>query len=612
MLPVNDTTAQGNWKDSYPYAAISVFALHPMYLHMPDVYGTKYQSLLDKYNHQKQALNALSAIDYEAVNTAKWSMIEEIYTLRKQEVFASISYKEFLSAHRDWLLPYAAFCYLRDVYKTPDFKKWGKHGQFSYPMIEALLKEHPDGLGIHIFVQYFLHLQLKEAVAYAHTKNVVLKGDIAIGVYRHSVDVWQHPHLFHTEMQAGAPPDDFAVSGQNWGFPTYNWQRMKQDDYAWWRARLSNMSHYFDAIRIDHILGFFRIWSIPYDAVQGIMGHFEPSVPVHLRELYGINVSTERLLQPFITDRVLHDLFGSEQQFVQDFFLQKDIQGRWCFKEAYNTQRKIENLFAAWEKDAHNAWLKKQLFELLSNVVLMPTMHPDAFYFRFNMHKTLSYLFLDDATKQILDRLYNDYFFYRQEELWKTEAFEKLPAIRNASNMLVCGEDLGLVPKCVKEVMSKIELLSLEIQRMPKNEAHLFDNPLEAPYMSVVSPSTHDTSTIRGWWKSCSQEMRQQFAQEQLNLHTSTGLGADCPGWLVQLIIQQHLQSWAMWSLFLLQDLLGIDDELRLTDVDSERINHPENPEHYWRYRSHISVEELMQSSMFNRQIATIITQSGR
>ncbi len=610
VLPVNDTTAHKDWKDSYPYEAVSIYALHPMYIHLPAVAGKKYASLLEKFEAKRLELNALPEIDYEAVNSRKWQALAELYPLLKTETFATDAYQTFIDNNRHWLLPYSVYCFLRDKYKTPDFTKWEDFAAYDESKAEQCFRENEDAVNLHNFVQFHLHMQLKDAVEYAHKNSVVLKGDIAIGVYRRSVDAWQYPELFNMDMQAGAPPDDFAVSGQNWTFPTYNWEVMRAQNYAWWRERLRKMSEYFDVIRIDHILGFFRIWSIPYEAVQGILGHFEPAIPVHLNELYGINVSTERLMEPYINDHVLQELFGSEADFIKNNFTEKREDGSLKLKDAFSTQRKIKAYFDEIEDTPHNKWLTERLYGLIANVVLIQTEHYDSFHLRFNMHNTVSYKVLDEDTKSILNRLYNDYFFHRQDEMWKQLAYQKLPAIKDASGMLICGEDLGLVPGCVKEVMQNLQLLSLEIQRMPKQQNIEFENPLHAPYLSVVSPSTHDTSTIRGWWKEIDMAKKQRFVDTQIQINTVAP--EECKGWLVESIINLHLHSWAMWSIFILQDLLGMDESIRLNDAEAERINHPENPDHYWRYRSHIAIEDLMQSEAFNKKLQQMITTAKR
>jgi len=616
LLPVNDTTATHTWMDSYPYAAISAFALHPAYLNLEATAATKNKKLLASLKTDKITLNALEVVDYVQVVRHKFDFVRKIYPSQKESDFKTAAYKEFFDKNEHWLVPYAAFCYLRDKYQTADFNQWPEHVTYDDAAIHALAAPGSaayDDIAIHYFIQYHLHLQLSEATAYAHANGVIVKGDIAIGIYRYGSDAWQHPELYHMNVQAGAPPDDFAVKGQNWGFPTYNWQRMKEDGFTWWKQRFEQMSYYFDAFRIDHILGFFRIWSIPMHAVEGIMGYFVPAIPVHENEFNqrGIYFNDDRFVKPFINDQVLWEIFGHNNEEVKERFLNYDGFGNYNLKPEFTTQRQVEAYFASAEDNDHNNSLRTGLYNLISNVILFPVegSNNQQFHFRFAMENTYSFRYLDGNTQHQLRELYINYFFRRQDDFWMKEALQKLPALKRVTNMLVCGEDLGLVPSCVPDVMKQLGLLSLEIQRMPKDASTEFFNPRYAPYLSVVTPSTHDMSTIRGWWEEDKQKIQRFYNNE---LHQGGEAPYYCEPWINTSIVLQHLHSPAMWSIFQLQDLLGMSEELRRNNPEDERINIPADPKHYWRYRMHLSLEELQQAAAFNTTLKEQITQSGR
>ncbi|MGC4099813.1 4-alpha-glucanotransferase [Ferruginibacter sp.] len=609
VLPLNDTTATHTWKDSYPYAAISAFALHPLFLNLEKTAGASHAALIKPLKKKQQQLNALADMDYDSVIKFKLSAIKEIY-LAKKEIFKDdTEYFEFFELNRHWLVPYAAFCFLRDKYKTSDFSTWKTNNVYDENAIQRLVspsQKHYDDIAVHYFTQFHLHLQLKEATTYAHKNGIVVKGDIPIGIYRNSVDAWMAPALYNMDAQAGAPPDDFAVKGQNWGFPTYNWKAMQQDNFTWWRQRFEQMSNYFDAFRIDHILGFFRIWSIPLDAVEGIMGRFEPAIPVHINELFERNISFEwhRYCKPYITDAVLYELFGDETASVKEQFLDG-----YELKADFNTQRKVALHFAA--EDKCDSKIKQGLFDLISNVILFEEEGSQAqrFHFRIGMEQTSSFQNLDPHSQHALKELAINYFFRRQDEFWKKEAMHKLPGLKRSTNMLICGEDLGMVPHCVPDVMQQLGILSLEIQRMPKKTTSEFFHPNDAPYMSVVTPSTHDMSTIRGWW----QEDRIKTQRFYNNIMGRYGEAPYfCEPWVNKEIVLEHLFSPAMWSIFQLQDLLGIDEKLRRENPDEERINIPANPEHYWRYRMHLTLEDLLKEDGFNDEVKGYVNGSGR
>jgi len=608
LLPVNDTSATGTWKDSYPYAAISAFALHPLYLNLAAVADAKNKPLLKPLEPERQRLNALDAVDYEAVLKAKLGFLKKIFPSQKAATFRAPEYKKFFAENEHWLVPYAAFCFLRDQFGTADFNRWPEHKNFDADKIAALAKDN-DGIAFHFFLQYHLHLQLQDATAHAHAAGLVVKGDIAIGVYRHGADTWQSPELYHLDMQAGAPPDPFAAKGQNWGFPTYNWPRMAETGFAWWKRRFAQMGNYFDAFRIDHILGFFRIWSIPTHAVEGILGYFVPAIAIEPEEFSarGIHLEQERLTQPFISDAVLQEIFGEEADSVRREFLLAAGTGNYSLKPEFTTQRQVENHFAALEPSEWNAKLKAGLFDLISNVILLEV--ENKFHFRLAMEQTWSFKNLAPDTQAKLRDLYVDYFFRRQDAFWMREAMQKLPALKRDTDMLICGEDLGMVPACVPEVMRDLGLLSLEIQRMPKTPGAVFSRPADAPYLSVITPATHDMSTIRGWWEE-DRGLTQKFFNAELGLAGEAPRAASPE--IVEAVVRQHLASPAMWGIFQLQDLLGMDAHLRRADVEAERINVPAISNFYWRYRLHLPLEKLQMAEEFNSRLSRLIRQSGR
>lgn len=616
LLPVNCTTAHFDWTDSYPYSAISAYALHPIYINLWQVAGKEYAGQLSSLKAKQKELNSLAAVDYESVIKIKISVLLELYEVMGRDCLESDDFKKFFDKNKHWLEPFAAFSYLRDKYKTSDFSNWPSNAVYDKKEIARLCSAKSatcKEIGFYYFKQYHLHLQLKDAAGYAHKKGIVLKGDIPIGISRNSCDAWVEPELYNMEWQAGAPPDDFAAVGQNWGFPTYNWKKMQEDGFAWWKKRFAQMNEYFDAFRIDHILGFFRIWSIPSNAVQGIMGRFVPCLPVHINE-FGENdiwFDYGRFCRPFITDEVLEEIFGEKAADVKMDYLLPDEQGGYILKPDFETQEQIEKHFAAFELTEQELQLKLGLFDLVSNVLLFEdTEAPgEHFHFRIAMEKTASFRHLIPHIQDKLKQLYINYFYRRQDDFWFREAMHKLPQLKAATNMLVCGEDLGMVPHCVPDVMRQLGILSLEIQRMPKDPKKEFFHPDEAPYLSVITPSTHDMSTVRGWWEENS-ERTQHFYNQVLGQQGPAPFY--CEAWINRAIVLQHLYSPAMWSIFQLQDLLGTSETLRRENPQEERINNPANPKHYWQYRMHISLEDLLKQKEFNEELKGYVEHSGR
>lgn len=615
ILPVNDTTANHTWTDSYPYSAITVFGLHPMFLHLDALPGIEKVISSEELAALKVELNAQPSVDYDTVIKYKFDLARKTFKATQATFLKSKAFKAFYAESKHWLDAYAVFSYLRDKYKNVDFRTWGKHAQCTPELLTTLCdpkaKEYSD-VAFFFYLQFHLDAQLREATDYAREKGIVMKGDLPIGIYRHSVDAWFAPKLYHMDWQAGAPPDPFSATGQNWGFPTYNWEEMAKDGYGWWRQRMTQMSRYFDAYRIDHILGFFRIWQIPLEHVNGLLGVFNPVIPFSRQELQqrGIFFIEDRFCQPYITDAYLFDLFGVEGGVVRDQLLESNGDHTYRLKAQVATQRAIE-AFLAKPENAGLSHLKEGLFQLTGDLLLIPAdAAHQAFHPRIDLMSTRSYQELPPDQQQRLRQLHDDFFFRRHEEFWRDRAMEKLPSLSKATNMLICGEDLGMVPACVPGVMHDLGILSLEIQRMSKNPQTEFLQERDIPYLSVVSPSTHDMSPIRAWWEESERVQIRRFYHEEL--HMAGEPPFFCEPYVAEGIIKQHLHWPSMWAVFPLQDLLAMDGAIRRENPFEERINVPSNPNHYWRYRMHLTLEELKRAQHFNALLNHLLVQSGR
>ena len=615
ILPINDTSALFNWKDSYPYSAISIFALHPIYLHLNTLFSNKLTTLKKSYIQETQQLNLLEDVQYEKVLSIKWKYLTKIYNDQKPSLEKDPEFEHFLKENMNWIAGYCYFCYYRDLYHTANWQSWPEKSRkkivTSTLFYDELFKN--DDVTIHAVVQYWLHLQLFTSSQYIIKLGLLLKGDLAIGVAYNSSDVWQNPNLFKLQFQAGAPPDDFTEYGQNWGFPTYNWDELKNTNYQWWKNRFEKMQTYFQAFRIDHILGFFRIWSIPKNEIQGLLGYFDPTIPIQIQEIHnnGIYVPIERLTMPFINDDVLFQLFQHDVAFVKNTFLNYiNYSNSYCFKENFNGQKAIlKFLETEYPLYFENNEFISKIMSLYANKILLISDKKDEFHFRFFMQKTFSYKYLPQDQQEKLLSLYNNYFFTRSENLWEQNARKKLPALKAATNMLICGEDLGLVPQCVPKLMKELHILSLEVQRMPNNNSLQFNSPEQSPYLCVVTPSSHDTSTLRGWWQEQPPYLV-SFYYDYLKL--SGNFPVDATEEVIIKIIEKHLQAPAMWSVFQLQDILAIDSSLCLMPPQSERINIPAIAEHYWKYRMPMFIENLLLHESLNSTFKLLLQQSQR
>lgn len=614
ILPINDTTITHTWTDSYPYSCISIFALHPQYVDLTKLPELADKSQRERFEALRKELNALPQIDYERVNAAKEEYLKLIYKQVGKTVIASRDFKNFFVENEEWLVPYAQYCYLRDKNGTADFSKWPDHQQWDEAERQALSSPRNNAykdVEFYYFVQFILSSQLKAVHDYATSRRVILKGDIPIGVNRYGCDVWTEPRYFNLNGQAGAPPDGFSANGQNWGFPTYNWDEMIKDGCRWWVRRFQNMSNYFDAYRIDHVLGFFRIWEIPVHSVHGLLGQFAPALGMSREEIegYGLHWQEELFTEPFITDWVLDRIFKEHADEVRNTYLIHKWGDRYSMRAEYDTQRKVEAAFEGRDTEK-DIWIRDGLYALISDVLFVRDhKDPNRFHPRITVQMDFIYESLYDSDKAIFNRLYNDYFYRRNNQFWYQEAMKKLPKLVNATRMLVCAEDLGMVPDCVAWVMNELKILSLEIQSMPKDPKVTFGHLGANPYRSVSTISTHDMATLRQWW-----DEDWERAQHYFNsmLHQDGPAPHPLPGWTAREIVGRHLASPSMLCVLGIQDWMSVDERLRLADANAERINVPANPKHYWRYRMHIGIEELMKANDFNHNITDLIAQSGR
>lgn len=602
VLPINDTSMTGTWVDSYPYKAISIYALHPIY------FGVKEYPLRDKkkskrFKEEGDRLNALPVLDYEKVIKLKREYLHELFIEKRDAITKSKDYKSFLSSNEDWLFPYACFCYFRDKKKTANYRNWGGYAVYDELKLRKLFAKDAsvsDYIKEVYFIQYLLQKQLKTVREYAINKGVVLKGDIPIGISRDSVEAWVEPHLFNLDTQTGAPPDDFAVEGQNWGFPTYNWSEMSKDGYKWWTKRFRKMAEYFDVYRIDHILGFFRIWEIPLNAVQGLLGYFSPALPLSLDDMRarGLYLSLDRMTEPFIDSTLVCREFGEKVEYAKAKYLDDLGNGLFHLKVDFDTQQKIKTQVDEDE-------IRQKLYSLCANVLFVQDkQQPDRLHPRISAQKTYSYFVLNDEGKRAFDAIYEDFFFRRHSEFWKIEAMKKLPALISSTEMLVCGEDLGMIPASVPEVMADLEILSLEIQRMPKTYGVQFEDLSRIPYRSVCATSTHDMPPIRLWWSE-NRELAQSYYNNVLKKEGAAP--TECSADLCREILELHLSSPAMLSIHPLQDWLSINAGLRRRNEGEEQINIPANPTHYWRYRMHLSLEDLLSETAFAKELSKIM-----
>ncbi|MDR0749199.1 MAG: 4-alpha-glucanotransferase [Tannerellaceae bacterium] len=614
LLPVNDTTATHTWMDSYPYNAVSVYALHPMYVSLSWMGNLADPEKAAFFKEKQQELNRKKFVDYEAVVKHKMDYCRLFFEQEGKQLLETPGYKQFFAENSHWLIPYAAYSYFRDTCHTVDFSKWEGNSVYDKSRINKLCDEKNGAwpeLSFTFFMQFVLHTQFKTVSGYARKKGIVLKGDLPIGVNRNSVEVWTEPHYFNRNGQAGAPPDDFSTTGQNWMFPTYNWDVMEKDGFDWWKKRFAKLSDYFDCFRIDHILGFFRIWEIPVDFVQGLCGHFSPALPLSKEEIeqYGLTFNEARFTTAHINKQYLPGLFGDLADEAENSCLAQSSSNHFVLKPFCDTQKKIEELFGG-RTDERSLRVRNGLLSIANEALfLRDPSDKGRFHPRISASQSYIYHELDTSAQYAFEHLYRDFFYRRHNDFWKMQAFKRLTPLINSTQMLACGEDLGMIPESVPEVMDKLQILSLEIERMPKTPNREFTDLPHLPYLSVCTTSTHDMSPLRNWWKEDREKIQRYYNDV---LHLPGNAPEECTPDIAQHILENHLHSPSMLAIFPIQDWFATDDSVKQEDYGAERINIPANPIHYWRYRMHITIEKLMKANSLNEKVVSMIVNSGR
>lgn len=499
LLPIYDTTFTRTDRDSYPYSAITTYGIHPIYLDLRALPGFAEAPEKEEWLRTARALEAEPKVQFAKVLRFKEEVIECLFQ-RWNERPKSRQFSHFFRTEQAQLLPYALFCAIRDRYPDTLVAHYPYYAEvlLSWEKDKSYLGENLEEAVLRCaFVQYHLYKQLGQLVEEAHKRGILIKGDLPIGVARNSIDVWVEPHLFHLHLDAGSPPDAFSPTGQDWGFPTYNWAEMEREGFAWWRRRLQSMSRHFDALRIDHILGFFRIWSIPAGSGDASLGWYVPALGYTAEEVSG----------------------------VADF-CNRDEQG-----------------------------------------LYHPLMEPQ---------QRKRYALLSHELKQKIAALSDDYYHHRNESLWRETALKRLTKVMTASDILLCAEDLGVLPKSIQEVLSSLELLSLEVLRMPKCLGKRFVEPQDIPWLSVLTTGTHDMASLRAWWASLSNSERQELAELYHFTDEVTPRG------LVKALLREPR---ALLLILPLQDWFTLTGYGAEIDPQDEQVNIPEDPRHVWNYR---------------------------
>lgn len=614
ILPINDTTATFSFKDSYPYNAISVMALHPSYISVETAYAYYGKRISSIDRETALYLNDLNMVDYDRTREWKRQTLRKLFSQNRAEILSEKSFVKYLKDNAWWIKNYAAFAHLRDVNHTPNFRIWTSNSKFAKSDVEAMFKESSDAYDdvmFKVFIQYHLEKQLTEAIDYCHSKGVAIKGDLPIGINPNSVEAWVEPELFNFGLQAGAPPDFFSRDGQNWGFPVYNWDKMAANGYEWWERRLGRMQQFFDVFRIDHILGFFRIWSIPRPYKSGLMGIFSPAMPYSADELRerGFGHDLKYFTNPVVSNSFIADQLGEYADMMKGQMFDP-CGDMWMLKKEYADPAVIDEWM---ESNIVKTMSRERIRQGMANImheVLFVSVKNGEYHPRIMLTETARFNMLGDDDKNALRAIHDDFFYNRHNEFWKDCATRNLNGMLRKCKMLVCGEDLGMIPATVPMVMKRMQILALELQRMPKLNWERYGNCAKYDYLSVCATSSHDISSIRGWWEENKDET--QWYYNNVLRHNGTAPVAATED-IVKEVIEMHLQSPSMLCINPIQDYAGTVDNMPHLLPHEERINQPADPNHYWRYRMPFCIDEAVaRYPQLHTNVRNMVEKSGR
>lgn len=577
LLPIYDSNYYMDYRDSYPYNAISTTAINPLYMDLSEFIDEKI------INSKKwQSLRIAEEIIYPKVAKDKMKLIFDTAEREIAKYREKTDYQDFISKHKNDIEPYIDFYYSNDI---AGFRKGNYDREILY------------------WVQYILDRQLTCISDYAKNNGIILKGDLPIGVNPNGIDCIINKEYLNHNLSAGAPPDDFARDGQNWGFPTYNWENISYNDYEWWHRRFASMSKYFSAIRIDHILGFFRIWSIPRKENKALLGYFVPSIGLD-KELVNSKLdddwSIENLSKVNISKSKFNSIFTEkEKKDLLAFDIVKEIRGG----EFYQIQ---DNGNLLQEKISKKTFEKLQVFSDERLFVMEETSDNNIKYHpRISPEWTDIYRELSPKNQSVISEIAYSYFYIDNDKLWRDTAISRLSNIFGIDNqLLLCAEDLGMLPYSVPEVLSKLSMLSLDIERMPKKATDTeWERIRDIHYMSVVASSTHDMPPLKLWWQNLSENQKEKYQSTILKNKIEDNIYKE--------IINNHNASSAMMCILPLGDWLS-PYNIMSQKAEDEQINHPENPNHHWVYRFPFYMEDLLENDIISQEIKETIKKFDR
>ncbi len=590
LLPVNDTGTQ-----SSPYNALSAFALHPIYLRITDLpefhdLGGSDRAAVEKAIEELRDEHAgEKRVRYESMLAGKLHLLQMVFSVTRWTPALEAAAERYMSSN-PWVMPYAAFKLLKKENDQKPWKEWREYRDPTASDMEAIWADasHRETLHFHVWLQMRLEEQFRQAAEAVRERGIMLKGDLPIMMNEDSVDVWAQRDAFITRLRAGAPPDMFSHLGQYWDFPIYDWDHLAETGYRWWKDRLAQADKFYTAYRIDHVLGFFRVWAIPAANWSGLLGHFYPAATAARERLYEAGFDDGRikwLSEPHLSGEEIRNAAKEQEQAVIDAALSRiGDEDLFLFHDAIRGERDIDALPLPEE-------LREWVMERYRDRALIRLEH-DRFAPAWSFRNCTRYTGLPDHEKAAFEELVAE-LGDESERLWEEQGRRLLGFMRESSEMLPCAEDLGVIPNCVPRVLSDLGMLGLRIPRWARlweQPGQPYIPPREYPFWTVCAPSVHDTSTLRGWWQ---ENDDTQLFWKGLGLPGTPPRAYDAG--TARIVTDALLQTSSSICVFQVQDILALSDETAIDDAADERVNVPGTVnDTNWNYRIPFALEELL------------------
>ena len=601
LLPVNDTGTE-----SSPYSALSAFALHPLYISLkslPEVEGK--EELLKEITKLQKKYEKLPRFQYRELRRKKLELLQKIFESEKEKIISSSELSKWIK-NNPWIQVYSIFMQKKEKKHEASWKEWGE-AQPTKKELDDLWKDkkNQDGNLFYAWVQMRLDEQFAKASKYAQSLGIKLKGDIPIMMNEDSCDAWAFPEYFNDEMRAGSPPDGPNPVGQNWGFPIYNWDNLKKDDYSWWKNRLIQASKYYQVYRIDHVLGFFRIWATPQRESTAMLGWTQPFEPITTDELHNLGFSDDRitwLSVPHVPTNQIEAVNNGD--YLGTHGILAKIMDRIGNEEMWRFKPEIKGEKDIWASDIPDN-VKPRLAEFWRNRALVKV--ADGLYSPlWTYHSTTAWQSLSDDEKYRLGQLIVTKYS-RMEVLWEEQARTLLGDLTSCTDMVACAEDLGSNPESLPRVLNDLSILSLRVVRWSRNwnaPGEPYYQFGEYPYLSVTTSSVHDSSTARLWW------LKEGDAWDFYR--TFPGDSDVQPGSYnsktARYLLSKMAESNSVFCIHPLQDFLGLVEDYFDENPDNERVNIPGSVNEFnWTYRLPVTIEKLIKNKELISEINNIV-----